>query len=127
MIDGYLRTTHSNAMDIEPEIDLEFWRQRIKRRLSALIESDDAASTSRNTVDLDQTKVGRLSRMDALQAQSMNQAIAARRRQEIERLMAALKRIDEDEFGYCGICGNAIVIKRLELDPSTVNCMDCRR
>lgn len=114
-------------MKTERKINPDHWRLKITDRLSALTLDDDAASNSRDTVDLDQTKVGRLSRMDALQAQSMNQAIAVRRNQERQRLKAALKRIEDDEFGYCSMCGDPIAIKRLELDPSTVNCIGCSR
>ncbi|RMD88558.1 MAG: TraR/DksA family transcriptional regulator, partial [Alphaproteobacteria bacterium] len=38
---------------------------------------------SRATVDLDQTRIGRLSRADALQAQAMSRAVAERRAQAI--------------------------------------------
>ena len=50
------------------------------QRLSAT--SDEAAAV----VELDQSKVGRLSRMDAMQAQAMAQATANRRALKLRRL-----------------------------------------
>lgn len=80
-----------------------------------------------DVVELDQTTQGRLSRMDALQGQAMAQEVARRRDTEIKRIDAALKRIDEGDFGHCVSCGEAIQPKRLEFDPSVPNCINCAR
>lgn len=94
----------------------------LKQELEAL--SSDAAD-ARAPVELDQTRVGRLSRMDALQGQAMNNAIAARRRQKLLAIEAALSRLDDEEFGYCVKCGEEIPLKRLELDPTAATCAHC--
>jgi len=80
---------------------------------------------STQTVDLDQSKVGRLSRMDALQSQAI--AKESRRRSELQlmKIEAALERIEEGEFGYCAQCENEINIRRLEVDPATPFCISC--
>ena len=77
------------------------------------------------TVELDQTSVGRLSRMDAIQGQAMAEEIKRRRDVELKRIEAALTRIIEDEFGYCLTCGEDIDVKRLDLDPSISLCNKC--
>jgi len=99
-----------------------YWEQKLVEYREA-----DSASASRDSVTLDQQKVGRLSRMDALQEQAMNQAVSARRQQSLLRIEAALERVEEDEFGFCQICGEAIREKRLELDPTTLNCISCQQ
>jgi DnaK suppressor protein len=76
-------------------------------------------------VELDQTRVGRLSRQDALQSQALSVAALERHRAEIARLRAALARIDEGEYGWCGECGCAIPQGRLEIDPAADYCVDC--
>jgi len=76
-------------------------------------------------VELDQTRVGRLSRMDALQGQAMAQETERRRNNELQRIDAALARVDTGDYGYCVICGEEISSKRLALDPSTPLCIDC--
>ncbi|NNE87336.1 MAG: TraR/DksA family transcriptional regulator [Silicimonas sp.] len=88
---------------------------------------DDQGAESRGTVVLDQTSVGRLSRMDAMQHQAMAEATHRRRNARKGRIDAALLRLDEGEFGYCVDCGEEIAPKRLELDPTTPNCVSCAK
>ncbi len=89
------------------------------QELIALARDDSIA------VDLDQSKVGRLSRMDALQKQAMSQEVNRRREVELSRINAALQRIEEDEFGFCITCGEEIERARLELNPSLPQCSKC--
>jgi DnaK suppressor protein len=76
-------------------------------------------------VELDQSKVGRLSRMDALQQQAMTDAIRQRSLHERERIQLALKRLQQGEYGYCVQCGEAIAAGRLNFDPATPTCIAC--
>jgi DnaK suppressor protein len=76
-------------------------------------------------VELDQSKVGRLSRMDAMQAQAMAQASGQRREAMLRNIEAALKRIDDESYGLCLDCGEPINPKRLEFDPTALRCIDC--
>ncbi len=54
-------------------------------------------------------------------------AIAAqrRRRSQRERVAAALRRLDEGEFGYCTACGEEIAAGLLEHDPNAALCITC--
>ena len=88
--------------------------------------SDDSRD-SRVPVELDQQSVGRLSRMDAMQQQSMDLAREERRRQRLAILAAALRRMDEDEYGYCLSCGDDVAAARLAADPAATLCVDCQR
>ena len=63
--------------------------------------------------------------MDALQGQAMAQETARRRDNEVARINAALKRVDDDEYGYCLACGEKIAVKRLALDPMAAVCVTC--
>ncbi len=65
--------------------------------------------------------------MDALQGQAMAQATQRRREQELQRIDAALKRLDTGDFGYCMTCDEEIDLRRLELDPTVTLCIDCAR
>lgn len=82
-------------------------------------------SEAANTVTLDQSKVGRLSRMDAMQAQQMAEETKRRRQLQLQKIESALRRIDADEYGYCFICEEEISITSLEFDPSTTRCIGC--
>jgi DnaK suppressor protein len=63
--------------------------------------------------------------MDDLQRQAMSRETERRRRDELARIDAALKRIEQGEYGYCVTCGVEIQAKRLEFDPAAANCIDC--
>jgi DnaK suppressor protein len=114
-------------MDERNDIDLAGMKARLLEMRGELGRLAQEHEHDSDIVELDQTTQGRLSRMDALQGQAMAQEVARRRDVEIRRIDAALKRIDEHEFGYCVACGEEIALKRLELDPATPNCIDCAR
>ena len=111
----------------EQEIDLNYYRDKLNDLRQQLVKEDEAGEEATKTVELDQSKVGRLSRMDAMQSQAM--AVETKRRREIKmhRVESAIKRIEEDEFGYCTHCGLEINPKRLEFDPTAPLCIDCAR
>ena len=81
--------------------------------------------TYTRSVELDQARVGRLTRMDALQSQAMHQENNRRRDLELTRIDTALQRIENKEYGYCLDCGENIAEKRLEFDPSVTLCIHC--
>ncbi|MDH3275641.1 MAG: TraR/DksA family transcriptional regulator [Gammaproteobacteria bacterium] len=90
------------------------------------LESDAATSgDSAAVVELDQSKVGRLSRMDAMQAQAMAQASGQRREAMLRNIEAALNRVDDGSYGLCRNCDEPINPKRLEFDPTALRCIDC--
>jgi DnaK suppressor protein len=88
---------------------------------TATVISDEASQV----VELDQARVGRLSRMDAMQAQQMAQASGRRRELMLRRITAALARIDSGDYGVCESCDESINPKRLEFDPTAVLCIQC--
>ena len=65
--------------------------------------------------------------MDALQTQAMAQAQKRRRNAMQVVLQAALKRIDEGEFGFCDDCGDEIGQSRLMANPIITKCISCIR
>ncbi len=96
------------------------------RALQAQLEVDtEAGDAAASVVELDQSRVGRLSRMDALQAQSMSQASQRRRVQQLREIAAALNRIEAGTFGLCLECDESINPKRLSFDPSVRYCLRC--
>lgn len=101
------------------------WRALIAARLAELARDDARGETAQAVVELDQQAVGRLSRQDALLSQSTAKATAARRAGERRALQAALKRLDEEEFGWCEECGDPIPEGRLKLDLTATRCVSC--
>ena len=106
-------------------LDYNYYRKCLNERLaeiSGLINTGDEAA---KPVELDQTRVGRLSRMDAMQAQAMSIEAKRRREQELVRIKSALQRIDNKSYGECLNCSEPIAPARLNLDPSVFLCIDC--
>ena len=107
------------------DLDLTAVRERLRALQRTLTATKDAGDEAAATVELDQTKVGRLSRMDAMQAQAMSQASQQRRELQLKNIAAAILRIDNDEYGWCLDCDEFIEPKRLDFDPAAALCLAC--
>lgn len=107
------------------DLDLAAFRERLEAEQRELTAHADVRREGAATVELDQTRTGRLSRMDALQGQAMARASAARAEERARRIAAALRRLDEGEYGYCVRCEEPIGTGRLEADPASLICIDC--
>ena len=104
---------------------LDTFRQTLISLRDDIEQLINDSSEAAGTVTLDQSKVGRLSRMDALQAQQMAQETARRRQIQLQKIDSALRRMDAREYGYCLICDEEIVLARLKFDPATTRCIKC--
>lgn len=100
-------------------------RARLTARRDELQTVAETARAATDTVELDQTRVGRLSRMDALQGQAMARETERRRQLELRRIDAALLRLAADEYGYCLRCDEPIAAARLDVDPAAALCIRC--
>lgn len=107
------------------EAEIDQFKQKLLQMKAELQQVDKSTRESSDTVVLDQSRVGRLSRMDAMQSQQMALETARRRKQQILKIEGALKRIATDDFGYCFICGDEIDVRRLFADPVNTRCMKC--
>ena len=107
----------------------DFFIADMRERLLKLREDLESMATtsdqSSQVVELDQTRMGRLSRMDAMQAQAMSQESGRRREMMLRKIAAALERIDNGNFGHCRSCEEPIHRKRLEFDATTLLCIQC--
>ncbi|MEM8837563.1 MAG: TraR/DksA C4-type zinc finger protein [Pseudomonadota bacterium] len=106
-------------------IDVKLAEKRLEALRSELRRLEEISEEARNTVELDQQSVGRLSRMDALQGQAMAQEQQRRRQMDLVRIDAAMRRLADDEYGYCVECGDEIAERRLEIDPMASHCVNC--
>lgn len=94
----------------------------MREELERIAATGDASAA---VVELDQSKVGRLSRMDAMQAQAMARASGQRREAMLREITGALNRIAGDSYGICENCDETINPKRLEVDPTVRLCIEC--
>lgn len=106
--------------------DLGPIKQALRRERDMLVGESAASSGDRAPVTLDQQSVGRLSRMDALAQQHMAAASERSRQARIIKVDAALRRLDDGDYGYCVSCDERIAEKRLEADLTTALCIACQ-
>lgn len=106
-------------------IDLKYFEEKLLDLQEQAMGVAEWVGESAQAVELDQNRVGRLSRMDAMQGQAMAQASAERQSQQLSLIGQALARIDEKEFGLCFECDKTIAIGRLEADPTVKYCIGC--
>jgi DnaK suppressor protein len=105
--------------------DLAAFRAHLQQRQAALQTLEQTSNEAADTVELDQSRMGRLSRMDALQGQAMSKEAQRRRELELRRIAGALARIESGDYGLCVRCEEPIAIKRLQHDPAATLCIEC--
>jgi DnaK suppressor protein len=108
------------------DAQLEDFRKRVEGELAEVNISLSLPGGADAPVDLDQTRVGRLSRMDAMQQQAMASGIKARLQLRKRRLEAARERMNSGEYGICCACGSDMPLQRLLADVGTPFCAACR-
>lgn len=91
----------------------------------SLREAVDASRAAAGPVDLDQP-IGRVSRVDAIQQQKMVEAGREAARARLGQVEAALRRIEDGEYGDCLACGESIGSRRLSARPEAPLCLECQ-
>lgn len=104
---------------------IEALSARLERRLIEIEQGLAASADAVRAVTLDQTSVGRLSRMDALQQQATRMGLREGQLRERRRVEAALARVREGRYGICCACGCELSIERLQAEPAAPFCVDC--
>ena len=105
--------------------EIESFRNKLIENRKILMTAIKGETESSKTVELDQSTMGRLSRMDALQGQAMSQETKSRHEEGLRRISAALSRMESSDFGYCLKCDELISVARLQVDPAAPLCINC--
>jgi len=104
---------------------LDHFRQSLISSKDEIEQMSSINTEAAGTVTLDQSMMGRLSRIDALQGQQMAQETARRRKIQRQKIDNALRRMEAGQYGYCLICGDDIKPARLDFDPACTRCIGC--
>ena len=107
------------------DTSIESIRQQLMRRQLQLRDLEEDSRQTSQPVELDQASVGRLSRIDSMQAQQMALETARRRKDELARIEGALRRIEAGDYGNCFVCGEEIDVRRLTVAPTSTRCVQC--
>ena len=110
---------------VNTDKDLQRLQAQLQQELAELDEIAEDAEAAAATVALDQTRIGRLSRMDAMQGQAMAQATNARRLARATAVRAALLHLQCGDYGLCLECGETIASGRLRVNPAATLCIAC--
>jgi DnaK suppressor protein len=100
-------------------------REELLRAARRLERSERTSRQAAKPVALDQSSVGRLSRIDAIQNQKMTLGLQERDEARRAQIADALRRMEEGSYGACGACGAAIPYERLLVFPEAVTCAAC--
>ncbi len=100
-------------------------RQKLRELRDELNRTEASSREATSTVVLDQSSVGRLSRMDALQSQAMSLETERRRQKRLRAIARSLEAIDDGSYGFCLDCDQAIAVERLLADPVAELCIQC--
>lgn len=106
-------------------VDLTLWRSRLMAELNETTEAMRQSTQSAGVVELDQSGVGRVSRIDALQQQALAKGLLERLNLRKRKIDAALSRVDAGTYGKCCACQRELESDRLVADPAAVFCPDC--
>jgi DnaK suppressor protein len=114
-------TTMQNALTPE---QLGQIRCELQRTLSRL-ERNMKLNGNGRPPEIDQSAVGRLSRIEALQNQGFTQNLQERERVQLAQVMDALKRLEDGCYGVCTACRGPVGFERLMVFPEARHCTRC--
>lgn len=100
-------------------------RAILERELGKLERSMRVTDEAMRPVELDQSAVGRLSRIDSLQNQGLTRNLQEREQVKLALVVEAIRRLDAGTFGICTACGESIPFERLLVFPETPTCTGC--
>lgn len=93
----------------------------IERLEKSMLQTEEAL----RPIALDQSAVGRLSRIDALQNQGLTRNLSERQQARWGQLAGALRRLENGSYGICTECEGPISYERLLVFPETPVCVRC--
>lgn len=103
-------------------------KEEVKKRIEEEIaKTEDIVEKYEKTVEpvSPDDAIGRVSRMDAIVNKSVVEAALRQAQRKLARLKVMQSKIEEENFGLCNRCNNAIPIQRLILMPQSELCVRC--
>jgi len=108
------------------------WSEEDKKQMRIRLDSRMIAMRERILEYRELTKpippenaIGRVSRMDAINNRSVNEAALRQLEKQLAGLERAKDRLNDDRFGLCNRCGKSIPIGRILLLPGATACVQC--
>jgi DnaK suppressor protein len=102
----------------------EILKNHIKEQIESLKESIKSYKLLSQPVAPDNA-IGRLTRMEAINSKSMNEAALNRAKHTLSKMEHAFRMIDDPDFGLCRECEEPIPFARLMIMPESDLCVQC--
>jgi len=120
-LEPYTEKPGEEYMD-QPQLEhftkiLDAWRTQLRHEVDRTVDHmKDEAANFPDPIDR------------ATQEEEFSLELRARDRERrlIKKIIKTLKKIEEDDFGFCESCGVEIGIRRLEARPTADLCIDCK-
>ena len=103
-----------------------------KQVIKEKIENDIVQLTTQISTPKEKVKpispdcgLGRLTRLEAMEEQDVNNKVLDESRLRLIRLNNALQRINKPMFGICIECEESIGLGRMSVRPESVRCVNC--
>ena len=107
-----------NASDLEElRTRIQEESEQLKRDIGRLQEEVKPIAPDR--------AIGRLTRMEAINAQKISEANLRKAKARLQRLEQTIPRLDDEDYGICERCDRDIPVKRLLLMPESRFCVRC--
>lgn len=116
-----LKTTNHHPMTNQEKEEL---KESIQARIKEIEASIESLETTSKPVEPDRA-IGRITRMDAIQIQQMQETQLKVARANILTLNESLEKIEAGTFGQCRACKNLIGFERLKALPESTICVQC--
>lgn len=113
-------------MDELTKNQLATLQQQLCNNKAELLEQLAISEAAAGIVTLDQTSVGRVSRIDAMQQQSMAVSTRHKAKHKLLSIESALRAFDQDDYGFCSQCDETIAYGRLLAQPEAKLCIGCQ-
>ena len=102
----------------------ETLRAHIYKKISSVKDDIQSFQELSRPVSPDNA-IGRLTRMEAINSKSINEAALKKAEQTLLRMESALAMIDAPDFGLCKDCEEPIPFARLMIVPESDLCVQC--
>ena len=99
-------------------------KDHIKKKIDGLKEDIKSYQVLTQPVSPDNA-IGRLTRMEAINSKSINEATLNKAKQTLSKMERALMMINDPDFGLCRECEDPIPFARLMIVPESNLCVQC--
>ena len=110
-------------MSMKPD-KIQFYRHMLTQKMSELLEEAEKTVSDMTTGKDNFPDPNDRASLES--DRNFELRIRDRERKLLAKIQEAIKRIDDDIFGICEVCGGQISEKRLMARPVTTLCIECK-